>query len=179
MGVKMAEADPTPAADVVPQQGGGKKKILMIVSAFVLAEAAGIFVALKMFGSGPAAADAGAITTTQPGENDLLNNAEIEIAQFRAPNEKTGQLFVYDLKVAAVVPKDKKEKAEMLVSQTSAKITDRLIRVIRRAEPGQLREEDLGSLRRQIKYELDKLFEDDTIVREVLIPYFQKYRSDL
>ena len=90
-----------------------------------------------------------------------------------------GQLFVYDLKVAAVVPKDKKEQAEQLVAQISAKITDRLIRVIRRAEPGQLREEDLGSLRRQIKYELDKLFEDDTIVREVLIPYFQKYRSDL
>lgn len=175
----MAEADPVPVLDAAPRKPAGKKKIVAIVGAFVLLEAAGIFIALKMFGGGPSIADASAVATTQPSDNDLLNSAEIEIAQFRAPNEKTGQLFVYDLKVAAVVPLERKEELEQLVGRVSGKITDRLIRVIRRAEPGQLREEDLGSLRRQIKYELDKLFQDETIVREVLIPYFQKYRSDL
>jgi flagellar basal body-associated protein FliL len=175
----MAEADPVPAPAAAPRKPGGKKKIIAIVGAFVVLEAAGIFIALKMFGGGPSIADAHAVAASQPHDDDLLSSAEIEIAQFRAPNEKTGQLFVYDLKVAAVVAADRKEELEQLVARVSTKITDRLIRVIRRAEPGQLREEDLGSLRRQIKYELDKLFQDDTIVREVLIPYFQKYRSDL
>lgn len=175
----MAEADQTPAPDSTAPPKSGKKKVIAVVGAFVLLEATGIFVALKFFGAGPSAADAGAVLTTQPGEDDLLSSAEIEVAQFRAPNEKTGQLFVYDLKVAVVVPVERKDEAEQLVDRVSSKITDRLIRVIRRAEPGQLREEDLGSLRRQIKYELDKLFQDDTMVREVLIPYFQKYRSDL
>lgn len=174
----MAEVDPS-QTDRSPKRSNGKAKVLGAVGAIVLLEAAGIFVVLKMFGSGPQASRGESLTAVQPAERSLLNSTEITVAQFRAPSEKTGQLFVYDLKVAALVNEADRARLEKLIEARKGTITDRLIRVVRRADPQQLREEDLSSLRRQIKYELDKLLADDEIIEEILIPYFQKYRSDL
>jgi len=175
----MAEPDPSPPPSPGSKWGGGKAKLLGAVGAVVVLEAAGIFIVLKMFGTRPQPTHAGTLARKQEAAQSLLHSAEIQIAQFRAPNEKTGQLFVYDMRVAAQVKPADKQRLVKLIADRSGTINDRLIRVVRKAEPEQLKEEDLASLRRQIKYELDKLFEDETMITEILIPYFQKYRSDL
>ena len=175
----MEEVDASQTDGTSQKKSGMKVKVIGAVGAVVLLEAAGIFLALKLFGGGPQQSRAESLMAAESEPTGPHNSAEIKVAHFRAPNEKTGQLFVFDLKVAAVVRLEDQNQVEDLVRAYEGRITDRLIRVVRAADPDQLREEELGSLRRQIKYELDKLLEDDTIIEEILIPYFQKYRSDL
>ena len=138
----------------------GKGKLLGAVAGIVVVEALGIFIALKVFGGGPQASHAEGLAAAQSEPAGLLSSTEITVAQFRAPSEKTRQLFVYDLKVVALVKEGDRKRVEEIIEARQGMITDRLIRVVRRADPQQFREEDLSSLRRQIKYELDKLLED-------------------
>lgn len=75
-------------------------------------------------------------------------------------------------------PKDEKAAAAALCPELSKKIKmnertikDRLSRIIRSAEPQVLQEDGLETIRRQVKFELDRILEDEHHqITEVVIP---------
>jgi flagellar basal body-associated protein FliL len=158
---------------------GAKNKFMLpaVVASVMLVEGVAIFCAVKMLGSDPQQAQA--MDTILGAEADLHpKSVEMDIADFKALNEKSGLTFVVDISVSAIVPMDRAVDAERLVEEKAKTIVDRLSLAVRSAEPNQLKEEDLATIRRKMRHELDKILEDDTVVEELLITRFQKYRAD-
>jgi flagellar basal body-associated protein FliL len=66
-----------------------------------------------------------------------------------------------------------------MLQERKASIEDRITTVIRSADPAHLAEPGLETLKRQFKFELDKITEDETLIRQVLIPKLLQTRSAL
>jgi len=166
--------------DAKPQgsQGGGSRKqtLIMIgaVAAIMALEAGVIFLAVKFFGGGPAPVEAvGLVEGTSAG---LSDETEMLVVKFKAPNMKSGKTFLYDMEVYVRVKNDKLEQLKNVLETYKATIEDRLNRVVRSAEPEDLREDGLQTLRRQIKHELGQIIGDEKIIEEVLIPRCTPFR---
>jgi len=161
-------------------KGTGKKKGLVvggIVAAIMLVEAGAIVVAMKLVGgAGPQVALAGGLELSeQPAQDE---DVEVTIAELKAPNERAGQVFVFDVKVCALVPQKEQARFEQILERKKQTIADRLNQVIRSAEPQELSEEGLQTIRRQIRYVLAKIVGDEELIKEILIPRFMKFRAD-
>ncbi|UCG33026.1 MAG: hypothetical protein JSU68_00040 [Phycisphaerales bacterium] len=174
----MPKEDSTPQVENT-ESVSPKRKLLLpaVVASAMLVEGVAIFGAVKLFGPGPDRALA-MDTIAGVGADLQPKSVEMDIADFKALNEKSGLTFVVDISVSAKVPMDRAEDAERLVEEKSKTIVDRLTLAVRSAEPNHLKEEDLATIRRKMKFELDKILDDDTIVEELLITRFQKFRAD-
>jgi len=174
----MAENETKPQEDA--PSGSGKKKFMLpaIVAGIMLLEGAAIFGAMKMFGSNPEPAPA-AQSIEGLEDDGQPESVEIEVAEFKALNEKSGLTFVVDIRVSARIPADRADEAGQKIAENKATIVDRLTQAVRSADPKHLKEEDLATIRRQMKLELDKILEDEELVEELLITRFQKYRADV
>jgi hypothetical protein len=174
----MAKEEPTvqtaDAESVTP-----KRKFVLpaVVASAMLIEGIAIFCTVKLLGPGPNRAVAMDVIAGGAAEQQP-KSAEIDIADFKALNEKSGLTFVVDISVSAKVPMNRAADAERLVEEKSKTIVDRLTLAVRSAEPNHLKEEDLATIRRKMKFELDKILGDDSIVEELLITRFQKFRAD-
>ena len=104
---------------------------------------------------------------------------EVQVADFKALNEKSGVTFMVDISVSARVSADRLDEATALLEESHARIVDRLTQAVRSVNVNHLKEEDLATIRRKMKFELDKVLEDETIIEELLITRFQKFRADL
>lgn len=166
--------------DLMPVKSSGRRKTIltgMAVVAIMLLEGGAIYIAMKFFD--PQDVDAAAIGGTKEHEDGRYQElGELEIANIKAPWVKTGRTFVFEMNVAIRVREDAREQIEQKVQQNKALISDRLTRVIRSAEPNHLEEDGLETVRRQIKHELGRILGDETMIGEVLIPRFIKFRAD-
>ena len=175
----MAKVEATPESEA-PAIPGKKRNLLLpavLGSAFLL-EGLGIFVAMKVFGGNPDPAAAMEAIAGLDGEPQA-QSIEIDIAEFKALNEKSGLTFMVDISVSAKIPADRAAEAEQTIDEKGKTIVDRLTQAVRSADPKHLKEEDLATIRRRMKFELDKILEDETIIEELLITRFQKFRADL
>lgn len=174
-----------------------------IIGAVMIGEAVMLLVAMKWVFGGPAAAVAavaeaggdgeatpsgdtsaeeGSAESTEgetPPADESLRGMEVEVATVRAPNEKGGRVYIYEIKVAVMVPTMSVNVVRSRLKARESTVRDRLIQIVRRADPEFLEEETLGTLRRQIRYELGKILGDDSLIEEVLIASFQKFRTDI
>ncbi len=187
------------AKAVVPKK---KKQTLLMLGAllFVMAaEGGGIYFAVKFLGNGPAEASAeGLAPTSHGGEAEgegeggghgaaaghgaeaglAVRDAELPVASFKAPNLKSGRLYLYQMEVYAKTKQEKSAALKSLLEANKATIEDRLNRVIRSAEPQDLQEDGLETVRRQIRHELNQIVGDDKMIDEVLIPKCTPYKVD-
>jgi flagellar basal body-associated protein FliL len=169
----MAEQTPDTA-----EKGPGRHKGLLmggILLGVMLLEGGGIFVAMKLFGSKPAPAIGAGLMEPQgqtPADQELL------VVQLKAPNVRTGKLYLYDIEVQAVVEQRNKSQAEALLANRKGTIEDRLAKIIRAADPQHLQEPGLETLRRQVKYELEQIAGQEGLIKEVLIPKCTPFRAD-
>jgi len=175
----MAKEEAAPEKEA-PEAAPKKRKILLpaILASAMLLEGVGIFAAMKIFGSKPASAPGMEMIAGLDAEAPP-QSVEIDIAEFKALNEKSGLTFMVDISVSAKTPSDRAADAERAIAEKSKTIVDRLTQAVRSAEPKHLKEEDLATIRRKMKFELDKILGDETIVEELLITRFQKFRADL
>ena len=175
-----------PDEDAAATSPPKKKKLLpiIIVAGLMAAEAGVIFLAVNLLGGKPDAAEAGEVEGTGegteagevgPGEDVV----EITIADTDAFNNRTGRLYVYHIKVSAVVAASNKEKLEQIVTEREATIQDRVNVVVRSADPKHLNEPGLETIRRQIQFELNKIIGSDSLILELLIPKLLQSRSSL
>ena len=161
------------------KEGKGKKKGLMtvaIVAGVMLAEGGAVFMATRWLSPGPdpAAAMHGSGEEAPPEDPDV----EIVIADFMAPNTKKGRVFVYEMKVAARVASGDLERLKGLLEDQRLTISDRLNNIIRAADPQVLIEDGLDTLKRQIRFEVNKILNDDNLIRAILIPKMMPHRAD-
>jgi flagellar basal body-associated protein FliL len=175
----------------VNQPAKAKKSLLpyVIVLVLMLAEGAGIFFVMRSMGSKPtAAAAAGAPehgesggekkegeggkkeAGTEGGKGEATLDAEVPICQIDGFNRTSGRQMMVRIEVVGIVAKEKEENLKKLVELRKATIGDRITTIIRAAEPRFLSEPGLETMRRQIKFELDKVFGDDKLINEILIP---------
>jgi flagellar basal body-associated protein FliL len=174
--------------DEVETQGAPtdrKRKLwtYLLVAGLMLGEGAAIFVGIKLIGgSGPATGAA----STEPGtgvgaslagaEQDVV---EVPVCEVDAFNKMTGKLYVYHLQVAAIVQRTAAQNLKQMVESRAATIRDRVNTVIRRADPKFLNEPGLETIRRQIKFELDKVFGNQELIQEVLLPSLLQSQAQL
>ena len=160
-----------------------RKKLLpyTIIGAIMLVEGLAVYIAAKTLGSDPAAAEAGQGSGESIGPDGMPTDMDVEllICELDAFNKKTGRLMMYHIQVVAIVNRGHEERLQKLVELRRGTISDRVTTVIRSAEPKYLSEPGLETIRRQIKFELDKIFGDETLIIELLIPKLLQSSSNL
>jgi flagellar basal body-associated protein FliL len=179
----MAEEHKPPAAppaDAAAPRKSGRGKILIVIAAVMLVEGGVIFAIAHFLRPEPAPA-AAAEQHGMEGESAMpaIDYSEIEIAPIDAINTRDGRAFLYHLEVSALVRLMHKDTCKGLIDARKATIRDRLDTLLRNADPKYLNEPGLETLRRQIKFELDKVFKDEKLVDEILITKFLKSRANL
>lgn len=173
-----------PDEDIAEAAPPKSKKLttMLVIVGLMLAEGALIFGAMMFFGGDPglATASTGSTTGSNGSEKGGHGNvAEVVIAELDAYNSLSGRLYVYHLQVSAQVKPQDRQRIESIVEERGDTICDRINTVIRGADPKHLNEPGLESMRRQIKFELDKILGDDSLVLELLIPKLLQSRANL
>ncbi len=154
----------------------GRSRSWVVVIALMAVEGVGIFLGTKFFlsPSPSIAAAEGAESTGATGsaQADLKTPelAEVELSECRPINRVTGKLISFRMRTSILVNASETERAKALVEANKARIEDRVSFVIRSADPAQLNEPSLETIKRRIKSELDRILGDEKLVHEILIP---------
>ena len=163
----------------------GRRKNLVFGGIFLgimVAEAVAVALVVRHFSGGAAPAEANQITANHgldPTEGEKKpEDAEVEIATFRAQNAKARQVMMYDVNVVASVSGEKQTEFKAQLERKRAEILDRFISTIRAADPEILTEPDCSTLRQQFHQILVELLGSEDLVKKVLIPQFNSYREN-
>jgi len=170
--------EPTPLS---PKRGGRSRFMpMVIVAALMIGEGIAIYYLANLLSPDPASATAAALDAAAR-ENEIERNqgdlAEVDIADCRPTNKMSGKLITVKLHVSALVRRGDVERATRLVAEREGRLRDRINFVIRSIEIKHLNEPDLQTIKRLLKKEFDHVFDDATLVREVLITEFQQSGS--
>ena len=150
-----------------------------MVLGIMVAEGVGVFVLARHLGGPPASAEASPVKGLDPHEGKKEPaDTEVEVVKFRAQNEKSQQMVIYDITVAISIPEKDALTVTNAISRKKATIQDRLSRVVRSLDPQRFTEPDLATLRQQFKLELGQILGDEKAVKEVLIPSIVKYSDN-
>jgi flagellar basal body-associated protein FliL len=95
---------------------------------------------------------------------------EIEVADSRLHNVRSGRSMIVRIKVSVLVMSQKADQMKSMIEQRKARLHERVCSVVRNAEPKLLDEPGLETLKRQLKFELTQVVGDSELIREVLIP---------
>jgi len=146
---------------------------LVIIAVVTVLEGALFFGAAKFFGGGPETAYGEEQGHYAEGQDPVASTETVELELlrgFRVPNDKRGQVHIYDFDVYLKIPAADKESLEAFVESHRGEISDRIARIVRAAEPTVLHEPELKTLRMKIRQTLAQLLGDPDKVLEVLIP---------
>jgi len=102
--------------------------------------------------------------------------AEIELADCRPSNNMAGRFITYHIRVLGLVRAEKLTEIETMARARRARLEDAVNVVIRSADPKNLDEPELGTIKRRLKYEFDRIFGDETLFQEIVIPQLLQSR---
>lgn len=169
----MADKKNNDAAGDAPPSSGRRLSIV-VVAALMLGEGVGVYFLADMLSPPPPQAAAA------EGEGDdsakMTDLAEIELAECRPSNRMAGRFITYHIRVLGLVQADRLTEIESLTQSRRARLEDAVNVVIRSADPKHLDEPDLGTIRRRLKYEFDRIFGDEDVIQDVLIPQLLQSR---
>ena len=148
---------------------------ILVVLALMVGEGVGITILIKAISPAPVVADA-AEADGEGGDVTSDGSVEIELAECRPSNRLSGKFVTFHIRVSALVPEDQYDFIEDLVRARKARIEDGVNTVIRSAEPKQLSEPGLDTLKRHLKKEFDRILGDDQLIQEVLVPQLLESR---
>jgi flagellar basal body-associated protein FliL len=160
------------------QQSPVRKKNLalgMAVLGVMILEGGGIFVAMKFLGSAPAGAEAAAVAGQALPEVDT---SEVLVVKLRPSNITTGNLYLWDIEIHAVIANDSVDAVAATLETRKAMVEDRLATVIRNARHEDLLAPGLETVKRQLKHELNQIVGRDDVIEEILIPTCTPFRAD-
>ncbi len=162
-------------------ESAGKKKWLSLVIALALigGEGGGIFLLTRMIYKQPEVASADAPDPQAEARKEIEQEVELTLPEVNAFNKREGRLFLYNLQVTIRVAADVADDVQKILEIRQSTILDRLNTVIRSAEVRYLNEPGLDTLRRQFRFELDKILGDDETINALLIPKFYQSPADL
>lgn len=189
-----AEKKPEAAAPAAEGEAKGKSKggfltkLPVLLGGVMVLEAALLFAGFKMFGPKPPAADGAVLTTGEGGEGAAGQKGsgkkgktvEIPVGDYKALNRTNGRTFLYDISIYVVAKAENEQKVTDAFKDAKALIEDRIRTIIAESDPEKLgggSEPGLETLRRQVKYQLDRVV-GDGLVDEVLVPRCIPFRTD-
>jgi len=153
----------------------------VIVALLMGAEGVGVFFLARAISPNPVT-----VAAAEPGGGDGVTDtgghvgfAEIELAECRPSNRTSGKFVTFHVRVSALVLAEDLERAQQIVRANRARLEDGVNTVIRRANLSHLNEPDLQTLKRHLKHSFDRIFGDDQLVKEVLVPQFLQSGSGL
>ena len=174
-------ADESTPATLPTRQG--RALPFVVVAVLMIGEGVGIYFLAKALNAQPEKAlagpgesgpsDEGATDRAGPGQA----LSEVELAECRPNNRMSGKFISLHVRVEASVPTSELERAKAMIKARQARIRDRVNFVIRSAELKHLNEPGLETIRRRFKHELDRVFSDEKLIREVLITEWQQSSS--
>ncbi len=142
-----------------------------IIAGLMLLEGAVVYFVTRSVGAAPAVAEASEGNSGEDSpDNTVIELVEVELAESRPSNKRTGRLVTYHLRVSGLVTAEDQERAKKLAEARKARILDRVNYVVRSAEPRELNEPGLETLKRRLLKEFQLIFEDEKLIRQVLIP---------
>jgi flagellar basal body-associated protein FliL len=155
---------------------------IAVIVGVMLGEGVGVFILARHLGGPPAAAEGAEGHDAHGLKHDEGEKApedtEVEVVKFRAQNEKSQQMVVYDMTVTISISEKDALSLTNTINRKKATIQDRLSRVVRALDPQRFTEPDLTTLRQQFKQELGQILGDEKAVKEVLIPSIVKYSDN-
>lgn len=177
--------------------GGLLSKTPVLMGIVMLVEAVVLIGGIKFIGGGPKSADAaaGAVDGHDAaggkgdghgdghgggGAKDAKKVVELPVLEMRAPNKVSGRMLIIDVSIKVAVKADKEESVKATIAARQGLITDRVRTIIAQSDPEKLgggAEPGLETLRRQVKHQLDEIFDKGTI-EEVLVPRCTPFRAD-
>ena len=114
------------------------------------------------------------------GEGDdsatISDLAEIELAECRPSNKMAGRFITYHIRVLGLVQAEQLTEIETMARARRARLEDAVNVVIRSADPKHLDEPELGTIKRRIKYEFDRIFGNESLIQEIVIPQLLQSR---
>ena len=198
---KKPEEKPAAAEGDKKAAGGGGgllSKTPVLMGIVMLLEAVVLIGGIKFIGGGPKSADAAAGAVdghdAAGGKGDGLGDGhggggggkdakkvvELPVLEMRAPNKVSGRMLIIDVSIKVAVKSDKEEAVKATIAARQGLITDRVRTIIAQSDPEKLgggAEPGLETLRRQVKHQLDEIFDKGTI-EEVLVPRCTPFRAD-
>ncbi|HSU69150.1 MAG TPA: hypothetical protein VLJ39_19860 [Tepidisphaeraceae bacterium] len=183
---KKPEAAAPAEAPAKPAKSGGGlfTKLPVLLGGVMVLEAAVLFGGFKLFGSKPQPA-AGAVLAEageggEKGATAKGKTVEVQVVDTKALNRANGHTFLYDVSIFVVVKSDDEQKVTDTFKSGKALIEDRIRTIIGESDPEKLgggSEPGLETLRRQVKYQLDRIV-GDGMIQEVLVPRCIPFRTD-
>ena len=142
---------------------------ILVISLLMIGEGVGIFFLIKSVNPDPAK------TIAHNGDLGLGafqgdSMAEVELVECRPSNRMAGKLVTFHIRVSGLVTSEDHERATELVEAKKARLEDGVNIVIRSAEPKHLNEPGLETIKRRLKYEIGRIFGDDELIKDVLLP---------
>ncbi len=169
------------AIDAAPAAHSGKGRMVPVLIVMLLmgAEGVGVFFLVKALdpplepvqAGGPGSAGDG----TEVAANDDL--VEIELAECRPGNMLAGKLISFHIRVSVLVADEDLERVQQLARIKRARLEDGVNTVIRSADPRHFNEPGLETIKRRLKHEFDRIFGDDELVKQVLVPHLLQSNS--
>jgi len=159
---------------------GGRLKPIIIIAVLMLVEGVGIFVLMKLISPTPQPAVAAENEHESPDDPLMLGeHVEVALCEISAFNRKEGRLYVYNAQISALVAAKDREKVDRFIAARELSIKDRVQLVFRSADPQDLNDPGLETIKRQLRFELNNLLGGKEMVQEVLIPKLLQSRANL
>lgn len=161
------------AEGAAPKKKGGK--LIPVVAALMVAEAAGVYFIVSTINKKPAAAQATELKEGHEQKEDEM--VEIPLIEDQFQNMQTGRVWLWDASIAVRTKKKFSEKVSKKLQERAAEINEGIATIFRRATNSQLKEPGLETVNRQIQTYLDQLVgkenengEAINLIDRVLIP---------
>ena len=158
----------------------GRRKMIVIIAALMVAEGVVLFLAINMLSPKPDPTLAEGMGEEDEDDAKLNQFVEVVLSEVQASNRKAGRPYVYHFQLSALIPAEHKERVEKFVAARQMLINDRVQTVIRAADPKDLNEPSLETIKRQLMFEIRQLMGDEEgMIKEVLIPKLLQSRGSL
>lgn len=155
-----------------------KKKTVLILAAVFLIEAVAITAVFLLAGAPPHVKAQGDSNLVAVGDMPV----EVLVVQDKFPNTLTGRTYLYDTEIYIKVLKKHRDEIGEKLKNMSAQIQSDIAEIFRAAEPTQLHETSLATLKRRIRAKMDQRLgrdaEDLEYVQNVVIPRCTQFRAD-
>lgn len=167
--------------------GGLLSKTPVLLGGVMLIEAVVLFAGFKVLGghaqAAPGAELTGEVKTDEHGKPIKASDkktVEVPVMEAKALNRTNGRTFLYDVSIFVVTKSENEQRVKDTFKDNKALIEDRIATIIAESDPDKLgggSEPGLETLRRQVKYQLDRIA-GEGVIEEVLVPRCIPFRTD-
>jgi flagellar basal body-associated protein FliL len=168
-------------------KGGLMSKTPVLLGGVMLIEAVVLFAGFKVLGGHAQQAPGAELQTEakldehgKPIKPSDKKTVEVPVMEAKALNRTNGRTFVYDISIFVVAKSENEQKVKDTFKDNKALIEDRIATIIAESDPDKLgggSEPGLETLRRQVKYQLDRVV-GEGVIDEVLVPRCIPFRTD-